>query len=167
MKKGWMVLIIALFIPNHSFGANARAVIRGTQEGSAVAGEAILKDSEDGLEMNVEISGATPGLHGIHIHENGSCLDMGNAAGGHYNPGGVKHGFILRDGLTGAHVGDMGNLEVGLDGKGSLLMIIPGLSVSGGQYNALGRSIILHEKQDDFGQPTGNAGGRVGCGVIE
>ncbi len=167
MKRTWVLILIGLFISTSGYAATAKAVIKGTQELSSVSGQATLKDLPEGLEVKIEVSGVTPGMHGIHIHEKGSCDEAGNAAGGHYNPEGVKHGYILKDGLSGSHVGDMGNIEVGADGKGSLTMVIPGLTVNNGKYNALGRSVILHEKQDDFGQPTGNAGSRVGCGVIE
>jgi Cu-Zn family superoxide dismutase len=34
--------------------------------------------------------------------------------------------------------------------------------------NPVGRAVVLHEKADDLtSQPSGNAGGRIACGVIE
>ncbi|MBI1977679.1 MAG: superoxide dismutase family protein [Candidatus Omnitrophica bacterium] len=149
------------------YGATAKAVIQGTDESSALVGSAQLQDTDEGLRVEMSIFGAPPGIHGIHIHENGSCEDKGNAAGGHYNPMGVKHGFLVTEGLENAHAGDFGNIEINDAGEGSLLLVLPGLTVAGGEHNVEGRAIILHEKQDDFGQPTGNAGGRIACGIIQ
>ena len=98
--------------------------------------------------------------------EGDGCEDEGKAAGGHYNPQGVKHGFLPTDGFAQAHAGDFGNVDVRADGVGTLELVIPELHVSGGTYTVGGRSVVLHEQVDDFGQPTGNAGGRIGCGVI-
>ena len=68
-------------------------------------------------------------------------------------------------GLEAAHAGDMGNIEIDEDGDGLLKVELAGLSLEGDNA-VMGKAIILHEKEDDFGQPTGNAGGRIGCGVI-
>lgn len=79
---------------------------------------------------------------------------------------GVPHGDLLKDGFQHAHAGDLGNIEIGPDGKGTLKKVIPGLTLKEGKYGVVGRALILHEKEDNFGQPTGNAGGRIACGVI-
>ena len=143
-----------------------RAAIKGTAEGSAVSGTATLAQQPEGMAISVQLSGVSPGKHGLHIHQYGDCSDGGNAAGGHYNPQGAPHGFVVTDGFTKAHPGDLGNIDIGADGTGILTVMVPGLSLSGGPYSVAGRAIILHEKVDDFGQPTGNAGGRIGCGPI-
>lgn len=145
----------------------AMAFIEGTQEGSEIYGEVELVEENNGVSVYAEIYDAPAGKHGFHIHENGSCADSGNAAGGHFNPDGVQHGLATKDGLKGAHAGDMGNVEIDENGEGVLEVFLPGLSLAEGKYNVVSKAIILHEKEDDFGQPTGNAGGRIGCGVIE
>lgn len=167
MKKMTVLISVLMFMAGQAYAATAAALIKGTAEGSSVNGVATLQDTAEGLKMDIEIAGAPAGLHGIHIHENGSCADMGNAAGGHFNPDHVMHGMVTKDGLTAAHAGDMGNIEISAGGSGTLSMVIPGVTLTGGKYNVEGKAIILHEKQDDFGQPTGNAGGRIGCGLIE
>lgn len=158
---------LVLLTASNGYAGTAKADILGTDPGSTVNGTALLNDTADGLEVRIIIHGAPAGTHGIHFHEKGTCDEGGNAAGGHYNPASVKHGHVLKDGVTASHAGDLGNIEIGADGKGSLTMVVPQLTVSGGQYNVTDRAVILHEKEDDFGQPTGNAGGRIGCGVIE
>ena len=143
-----------------------KVVIKGTTDGSSVAGSATLTDTPAGLQVAVQVSGVPAGKHGLHIHQYGDCGDKGNAAGGHYNPDNVTHGFLPQDGVTKAHPGDLGNIDVGADGAGSLTLVLPGVVLSGGKYSVGGRAIVLHEKVDDFGQPTGNAGSRIGCGPI-
>lgn len=146
------------------------AYIASTQvEAKVPLGTATLIDTPSGLQVTVEIAGVSivsPGLHGLHIHQYGDCSDGGNAAGSHFNPDGVSHGLLPRDGLAKAHPGDLGNIEVDPDGSGHLSVILPGVMLSGGTYAVAGRAVVLHEKPDDFGQPTGNAGGRIGCGTI-
>ena len=168
--KRVLIGILALTVfcfPSQLRAATANAVIQGTEENSSLAGSARFQDTDDGLQIEAQIFGAPPGLHGIHIHENGSCDDKGNAAGGHFNPRGAKHGFLITDGLDGAHAGDLGNIEIDENGEGTLYLVAPGLTVSEGEQAVAGRAIIFHEKKDDFRQPTGNAGGRIGCGVIK
>lgn len=167
MKRiGWWMLLAVLLVPAQAHAATATATIEPTTEGSDVFGWATFEDTDKGLKIEVEVFGVSPGLHGIHVHEKGDCGDAGNGAGGHYNPDGVKHGFAANDGFTGAHPGDLGNIDVGPDGDGFLELVVPNLTVTGGKYNVSGLAVVLHEKQDDFGQPTGNAGGRIGCGIV-
>lgn len=167
MNKFLIFLLILLSLSNQALAASAKAILEGTSENSELIGIVRLQDTDEGLRMEVSIFGAEPGLHGIHIHETGSCADHGNAAGGHYNPDQVKHGFLPTDGFSQAHAGDFGNIEINENGEGTLFLIIPDLTIEDGKYSVQGKSIILHEKKDDFGQPTGNAGGRIGCGVIQ
>jgi Cu-Zn family superoxide dismutase len=142
------------------------ADIKPTQEGSTISGKAAFIETNEGLKISVFIAGVPPGRHGFHIHEKGDCSDVGNAAGGHFNPDSMPHGDLLKDGFQHAHAGDLGNIEIGSDGKGTLKKVIPELTLKEGKYGVAGRALILHEKEDNFGQPTGNAGGRIGCGII-
>ena len=93
-----------------------------------------------------------------------AVVHFGKSAGGHFNPDKHDHGLPTADAR---HLGDLGNLEVGKDGKGHTEITIPGANLKKDDpHSYLGRAIIIHEKKDDGGQPTGNAGGRIGCGVI-
>ena len=167
MKKiGIFIFGILLTVTGNAWAASAKAIIGPATPDSKVTGWAAFHDTEEGLVVEAQVSHASPGNHGFHIHEKGDCGDSGNAAGGHYNPDGVKHGFLPKDGFQAAHAGDFGNIEVGPDGIGSIKLVVSGLTVSGGKYNVENRSVIFHEKEDNFGQPTGNAGGRIGCGII-
>ena len=164
---GLSVLAALLLSAGAAAGAETgRAEIRGLGEGSTVSGSAVLTEDAEGLQVSVQGIGAPEGLHALHIHQYGRCDDAGNAAGGHFNPDSVPHGFEPKDGLAKAHPGDLGNIEIGADGRGTLNLTLPGVSLASGRYNVAGRAVVPHEKADDFGQPTGNAGGRIGCGAI-
>lgn len=143
------------------------AFVEGTEENSELYGEVEFSEIEGGLSVFAELYNIPPGKHGFHIHENGSCEDKGEAAGGHYNPHGAQHGFLSKDGQDKAHAGDMGNIEIDANGEGFISLDLPGLSLKGEANNIIGKAVVIHEKEDDFGQPTGNAGARIGCGVIE
>ena len=168
MKRIFLIVtIFGFYLCAPAFAENGKAMIHGTAEGSPISGAATIEDTGEGfVKLHILLSGLSTGKHGFHIHEFGSCEDEGKAAGGHYNPEGVQHGDVLKDGFMKAHAGDFGNIEVGPDGNADMTVTMQGLSLSGGKRSIAGRSIIIHEKEDDFGQPTGNAGGRVGCGVI-
>jgi superoxide dismutase, Cu-Zn family len=165
--KTFATAATALFLISPAWAASGMARIIGTSEGSTVNG--LLKLTDDGkgnLAVTGDISGLAPGLHGFHIHEFGDCSDQGKAAGSHYNPKGNPHGNVLKDGAAHVHAGDMGNIEADAQGMVQIKLVLPSLSLSGGKASAAGRAFVIHEKADDFGQPVGNAGGRVGCGPV-
>lgn len=134
------------------------------RSGSKLAGTATLVEVDGGVRVTVNVKSAPPGKVGCHIHEKDDCSAPDAAsAGGHFNPSGHAHG--LPDGER--HLGDLGNIEVAPDGAGSLEITIQGANLKPTDPNSfVGRAVIVHAKPDDGGQPTGNAGGRIGCGVI-
>ncbi len=167
MKKFLMTLSI-LCIPAIAFAAKGKAIIKGTAPDSKIFGDVRITEVDGGLSLHAQFLNTPTGKHGFHIHEKDSCADMGNAAGGHFNPDQVEHGMVSKDGPMHAHGGDMGNIEIDESGVGTIDAFLPGLALNDGSTHAIiGRAIILHEKIDDFSQPTGNAGGRIGCGLIE
>lgn len=133
--------------------------------GSKVTGTIEFKEVEGGLEVTANVEGLTPGDHGWHVHEKGDCsAPDAKSAGGHFNPSGHKHG--APDGAE-RHEGDFGNLTAGKDGKATKTFVMKGITLDEGASSVVGKGFIVHEKKDDFTtQPTGNAGGRVACGVI-
>lgn len=125
-----------------------------------------FEDTPEGLRIVVELENVPRVKHGFHIHEFGLITNGGKDAGGHFNPYGTQHGYLPADLFESSHAGDLGNIETGPDGKGTLFLIFPGLTLSGVTNSVAGRSVVLHEKEDDFDQPTGNAGARIGAGTI-
>lgn len=145
----------------------ATATLESTSPDSNLTGEVTFTPTENGLLVEAHVSGAPSGIHGFHIHENGSCADGGNAAGGHFNPDGSPHGNLQRDGFANAHAGDLGNLTVEPDVSGMYREEMPGLTFADGKYAIANHAVILHEKVDSYVQPTGDAGGRIACGIIQ
>ena len=161
-----LMMFSFMMLANPAWAGQAKAVIQGTSAESKISGEVLMTQENGGVTVVAKLAHLTPGKHGFHVHENGSCADAGKAAGGHFNPDKMAHGFMPKDGLMYAHPGDMGNLEAGADGKATLKVFLPGITLNQGRYAVVGKSVIVHEKEDDFSQPTGNAGARVGCGLI-
>ncbi|KAJ1918087.1 Superoxide dismutase [Cu-Zn] [Mycoemilia scoparia] len=115
------------------------------------------------------LEGLTPGQHGFHIHEFGDNTNGCTSAGPHFNPHKKTHGAPTDEER---HVGDLGNIEVGSDGKAAIKFDDKLISLFGA-HSIVGRSIVVHEEVDDLGKgghelskTTGNAGGRFACGVI-
>jgi superoxide dismutase, Cu-Zn family len=137
-----------------------------SKSGSKVTGTVMFeKKGEEGVKVTIDIAGATPGDHAVHVHEKGDCSSPdGESAGSHFNPAGVEHGN--HDSKV-HHPGDFGNVTVGADGKGHKELTTKDISLDAGANRVVGLAVIVHEKKDDFSQPTGNAGGRQACGVIK
>ncbi len=136
--------------------------------GSNVTGEANFTEKDGTVHFSLSVENLTPGDHAVHLHEKGDCsAEDASSAGGHWNPTMKPHG--KREDGGSFHKGDIANMTVGNDGKGSMNLSIEGWSIGGADStNIVGKSVIIHEKADDFTtQPSGNAGSRVSCGVIK
>ncbi|HEY6928689.1 MAG TPA: superoxide dismutase family protein [Thermoanaerobaculia bacterium] len=144
----------------------AKATIE-SKSGSTVTGTATFTELvTGGTKVHVHIEHAPPGTHGLHIHEKGDCSDPeAKNAGGHFNPSGMPHAGPTE---MKRHAGDLGNIEIKPDGTGDLTLTSDMITVKPGPNSVVGRAVVFHEKADDLTtQPTGNAGGRLGCGVIK
>ena len=123
------------------------------------------------LKINVQVSGLSPGLHGFHIHESGNLIEGCSSTCKHFNPDNCKHGDIL-DRKKNRHAGDLGNIKVDRHGICNQVIYDKLLRLHG-KYSILGRSVVIHENEDDLGrggnkesERTGNAGKRIACGVV-
>jgi Cu-Zn family superoxide dismutase len=148
----------------------AVAVIHHTA-GNKTAGIVTFTATDGGIKVVADVTGLTPGKHGFHIHEFGDVSDSAKAmsTGGHYDPEGThRHALVDADHPDGMphHAGDMGNLVADSAGKAHLEMTLAGMTLMGPVNAIVGRAVIVHAKSDDGGQPVGNAGDRVGQGVI-
>lgn len=136
--------------------------------GSLVSGKLTLMPMGDGVHIRGDIGGFSPGsTHGFHIHEKGDCSAAdASSAGGHFNPAGVAHG---KAGSTPHHAGDIDNIVADASGVAHVNVHVPGITLGGGAGNDIaGRAIVVHAAADDYAsQPSGNAGARIACGVIQ
>jgi len=145
---------------------SAVAVMSGTIGNEQVRGVVTFTQMDGYVHVAAEVEGLAPGRHGIHVHEFGDCnCGDGKCTGGHFNPFGVDHGGPDADVR---HVGDLGNLEVGADGKASYSRDDKHIALDmSSRACIIGRAIIIHGGEDDLtSQPTGAAGARLATGVI-
>lgn len=140
----------------------AVAMLR-TAQGNEV-GRATVREVEGGLRFTVDARGVAPGTHGVHVHTVGRC-DAPDfmTAGGHWNPTGAKHGMMNP---AGPHQGDIPNLVIGKDGRGTVGAVVPGASFDG-LLDQDGAAFVIHAAQDDLTtDPSGNSGARIACGTF-
>ncbi|QCD88122.1 superoxide dismutase [Cu-Zn], chloroplastic isoform X2 [Vigna unguiculata] len=145
----------------------AVAVLKGN---SAVEGVATLTQEDDGpTTVSVRITGLTPGLHGFHLHEYGDTTNGCISTGAHFNPNKLTHG-APEDEIR--HAGDLGNIVANADGVAEVSIVDNQIPLSG-PNSVVGRALVVHELEDDLGKgghelssTTGNAGGRLACGVV-
>jgi Cu-Zn family superoxide dismutase len=145
----------------------AVAVLKGN---SSVEGVVTLLQEDDGpTKVNVKITGLTPGKHGFHLHEFGDTTNGCMSTGPHFNPEGKTHGAPEDENR---HAGDLGNVIAGNDGVVEVTLEDSQIPLSG-PHSVVGRAFVIHEAEDDLGKgghelssTTGNAGGRLACGVV-
>lgn len=147
---------------------HAVADLSGTKSDTTVSGT--VKFDQDGskvkMTLNIEVPKKANQSVAVHIHDHGDCGDMGKGAMGHWNPTSENHG---KWGSGAFHSGDIGNINLDANGKGTMELTSDRWSLGGdAKTNILDRSIIVHSGVDDYtSQPSGNSGERIGCGVIK
>jgi len=166
-------VLISAFIGIGAVDAFATIDARLVGTNGQEIGKVEFRETASGVVWLVAtVSGLPPGLHGFHIHETGLCevADGFESAGGHLT-GGMDHGVLYKGG---PHPGDLPNFYVQNDGKMQVEVFLSEASGSGnwfeesGIFDADGSAIVIHSKPDDYmSQPSGNAGERIACGVIE
>lgn len=143
----------------------ARADIRNA--GGALMGEALVYQRGSDLNVTLAVNGLAPGTYGTHIHMVGKCEGPKfTSAGAHWNPMGRQHGT---HNSMGPHSGDLPNVVVGSNGRGTVSFTIPAQSYTGqgGIIDDDGGAIVVHAGPDDYKtDPSGNSGDRIACGVF-
>ena len=146
----------------------AHADIAATKTDTSGSGRMELMKKDDGtVEMSLSLN--FPKMANktvaVHFHEHGDCGDAGKGAHGHWNPTNETHG---KWGSAAYHSGDIGNVQLDAEGSGTVTVSSDRWTIGGDdKTNILGRAVIVHSGVDDYKtQPTGNAGSRIGCGVI-
>lgn len=139
-----------------------------SKSNTQTGGTAKFTQKGDEVVMKLDVTNLTPGIHAVHIHEKGDCSAAdGTSTGGHWNPAKDDHG---KWGAEHFHMGDIGNLTADQNGNAMLTFKTDKwcLGCTDESKNIIGKGLIIHASADDFHtQPTGNAGGRVGCVEIK
>jgi Cu-Zn family superoxide dismutase len=172
MKRTWIVVGAGLGIGvgsttySQTPTPTARAELRNAQ--GEVVGRATLSESAQGIAVTLEAEKLAPGPHGFHIHEVGKCDPPDfMTAGGHFNPEGKKHGLRSPEG---PHAGDLPNLVVGSDGRVTVKVVAPRVTLGASPnsvFQPAGTALVIHAgPDDDVTDPAGNSGARIACGVI-
>lgn len=165
MKK-WMFLSLILCsvsIFAKSISVPMYTVTSASSGHGAFVGRVEFKDTPYGLLIQPHLKSLTPGMHGFHIHQMSSCVNMGMAAGGHLDP--ANTGKHLGPYTNSGHLGDLPALWVDKAGKAALPIVAPRLRVS----DLEGHTLMVHMGPDNYADkplPLGGGGARVACGVI-
>lgn len=132
-------------------------------------GSATLTQTPAGVLIAVAVKGLPAGEHAFHVHAVGKCEPPFTTAGGHFNPGSKKHGLMAAEGH---HAGDMPNLHIPASGELMVEVMNSDITLEKGKPNSVfdadGSALVIHANKDDYKtDPTGEAGGRIACGVVE
>ena len=161
-------IFLFAFVQRVETSAQAEATIRATKQDTVLNGRALFVAENEKVKLTIEVT--CPSMANrqvaVHLHEHGDCGNSGEGAHGHWNPTKSQHG---KWGGSSFHLGDIGNISLDAQGKGALTLETPLWSIGGDSTkNIVGRAVIVHSGTDDYvTQPTGNAGSRIGCGVIQ
>ena len=136
-------------------------------KGEAI-GTATLTSAGSGVSIALDVTGLTPGVHGVHLHQVPKCEGPAfTSAGPHLNPDNKKHGM---ENPEGPHAGDIPNFTVGADGTAKTTIAAQHVSLGTGMnslFNNGGAAIVIHAAADDNKtDPSGNSGDRIACGTI-
>jgi len=169
MKAALLVLAAAALAGCQSMPSDAPRATADLQptKGNKTAGTADFYQVGDKVRVVANVSGLTPGReHGFHVHDAGDCSSGdGMSAKGHFNPQGKPHGDPSS---SERHAGDMPMLRADASGNARLDTQLDVMTVTPGPESVVGRGLIVHADPDDFKtQPTGNAGARLACAVIQ
>jgi Cu-Zn family superoxide dismutase len=166
----WLAGLAAMIVVGAGQPASAQTANAALKnaEGKDV-GSATLTQTPFGVLIRLSIKGLPAGEKAFHVHGVGKCEPPFTSAGGHFNPGGKKHGVLASEGH---HAGDMPNLHIPASGELTIEVLNTAITLDKGKPNSVfhsgGTALIIHAGKDDYrSDPTGEAGGRIACGLIQ
>ena len=160
-----LMLMAAALLPA---AAQTASVALKDADGKDV-GTARLTQTPVGVLVQLSVKGLPAGEHAFHIHAVGKCEPPFTTAGGHFNPTGKKHGMMAHEGQ---HAGDMPNLHIPANGELAVEVLNAAITLEKDKPNSLfdadGSAMVIHAGKDDYKtDPTGEAGGRIACGIVQ
>lgn len=161
------VLFFATTLPAQTIRTATAELIDTT--GARIGTVELQETPSYGVWLQVDVEGLSPGVHGFHIHETGTCNPPSfDGAGGHYAPRGNAHGMLHPHGK---HAGDLLNLHVPASGRVETERLAQNVTLVQGAHATLldqdGSALVIHATDDDYhSQPSGGGGTKVACGVI-
>ena len=160
------LLAMTLAIASPALAVDKASAVLKDKDGKEV-GKVELTDTPSGVLLRLTLDGVPPGDHAFHVHAVGKCEPSFAAAGDHFNPANKEHGFLDPQGR---HAGDLPNIHVPDDGSLKVDMLAPQVALKDGHHPLLdkdGAALMIHRKPDDYQtNPSGEAGDRIACGVI-
>lgn len=144
-----------------------KSALNTVDDNNTEVGQLFLRPVDGGVQVYGKIMNMAPGKTvALHIHETGSCANMGKAAGGHFNPD--NHPHSNPDDMNG-HAGDLPNLTADEEGVATINYVNKQISANeAGKYSVNRLAFIVHAGADDYtSQPSGASGDRIACGIIE
>ena len=167
LKQAGLAALIVAATALPASAQSAKATLK-TADGKD-AGSASLTQTPTGVLIALSVKNLPAGEHAFHVHAVGKCEPPFTSAGGHFNPDTKKHGLMV---MEGHHAGDMPNLHIPASGEIAVEVINASITLDKGKPNSVfgpnGTALVVHAGKDDYKtDPTGDAGGRIACGVIE
>ncbi len=164
---GAAVLAASLLMAGSASAQTAKTLLIGAD--GKETGIATFTQTPSGVLLKVAVKGLPLGEHALHVHAVGKCEPPFTSAGGHFNPDNKKHGLMA---ANGHHAGDMPNLTIPASGELTTEVLNAAITLEKGKPNSVfdvdGSALVIHAGKDDYKtDPTGDAGGRIACGVIQ
>ena len=160
-----------IFLAGAALVAASQTASAGEQASAAMmnangesVGAVTLRETPQGTLLHAKLENLPAGAHAFHVHAVGVCEPPFKSAGGHFNPGGAKHGM---DNAEGMHAGDMPNIHIPDSGALEIEVLNTLLKLDASLFDEDGAAIVIHDGPDDYvSDPAGAAGPRIACGVI-